>query len=103
MRCNLHAPLPHDANYFSVALYIYDYAITFSREVDLFWGRRFTGASLLFLLNRYLNLAHMVVEACNFAMMSDQVSFIIKSPRYLKLTAAYRGKESKTIHAPVQA
>nr|VWP02332.1 Surface protein PspC [Ganoderma boninense] len=56
----------------TVALYIYDYMITFGREVELFWGRRFTGASVLFLLNRYLNLAHMIVVACNFATMSDR-------------------------------
>ncbi|KAI1795344.1 hypothetical protein LXA43DRAFT_1090993 [Ganoderma leucocontextum] len=59
------------------ALYIYDYAITFAREVELFWGRRFTGASLLFLLNRYLNLAHIIVEVCNFARMSDQAISIL--------------------------
>ncbi|KAM5539600.1 hypothetical protein V8D89_006709 [Ganoderma adspersum] len=57
----------------TVVLYIYDFTITFPREVELFWGRRFTGASLLFLLNRYLNLAHVIVEICNFARMSDQL------------------------------
>ncbi|TBU23724.1 hypothetical protein BD311DRAFT_768004 [Dichomitus squalens] len=35
----------------------YEYFITLSLEVDLFWRRRLTGAGILFLLNRYLTLA----------------------------------------------
>ena len=34
----------------------YEYLITLGDEVELFWGKRFTGASLLFFLNRYLNI-----------------------------------------------
>ena len=34
----------------------YDYALTFSREVELFWKGRLTGAAVLFFFNRYLSL-----------------------------------------------
>uniref|UniRef100_A0A5K1K673 Probable 3-oxoacyl-[acyl-carrier-protein] reductase oxidoreductase (EC) n=1 Tax=Ganoderma boninense TaxID=34458 RepID=A0A5K1K673_9APHY len=54
------------------SFYIYDCTITFPREVELFWGHPFTGASLLFLLNKYLYLAILVVDVCNFASMSDK-------------------------------
>ena len=36
------------------ALVFYEYAITLGQEIDMFWKRRFTGATALFLLNRYL-------------------------------------------------
>ncbi|PIL26520.1 hypothetical protein GSI_12278 [Ganoderma sinense ZZ0214-1] len=84
----------------TVALYIYDYTITFPREVELFWGRRFTGASLLFLLNRYLSLAHVIIEVCNFARMSDKVSYIISSRqlrRKLIVAGRDRGEESQAV------
>ena len=35
---------------------IYDYVITFGREVDLFWTTKLTGASVLFFTNRYVTL-----------------------------------------------
>ena len=35
---------------------IYEQFITFDQEVDLFWKRKFTGATALFLANRYLIL-----------------------------------------------
>ncbi|KAI0738611.1 hypothetical protein C8Q80DRAFT_1124741 [Daedaleopsis nitida] len=37
-----------------MALVIYDYAITIGQEVEMFWKRKFTGATVLYLLNRYL-------------------------------------------------
>ncbi|KAI0730625.1 hypothetical protein C8Q76DRAFT_792776 [Earliella scabrosa] len=37
-----------------LALVIYDYAITLGAEIDLFWTRKPTGATALFVLNRYL-------------------------------------------------
>ncbi|KAI0707182.1 hypothetical protein C8Q76DRAFT_860360 [Earliella scabrosa] len=47
-------------NYFSAAavvLIFYEYAITFNKEVELFWRRKITLASVLFLVNRYVPLA----------------------------------------------
>ena len=36
------------------ALVFYEYAITLGQEIDMFWKRKFTGATVLFMLNRYL-------------------------------------------------
>ncbi|KAI0794601.1 hypothetical protein C8Q74DRAFT_1249696 [Fomes fomentarius] len=47
--------------YSASALFIYDYIVTFSDEVRLFWGRRWTGATLLFFLNRYVSLGYYAV------------------------------------------
>ncbi|RDX44273.1 hypothetical protein OH76DRAFT_1487225 [Lentinus brumalis] len=38
------------------AFVVFDYLITFGQEVNLFWKRRFTGATLLFFVNRYVVL-----------------------------------------------
>ncbi|KAI0713665.1 hypothetical protein C8Q76DRAFT_784602 [Earliella scabrosa] len=35
-------------------IYLYEYAITFRREVEIFWNRKVTVASVLFVANRYL-------------------------------------------------
>ena len=37
---------------------VYEYILTFTQEVELLWRRKFTGATLLFLVNRYLLLAY---------------------------------------------
>ena len=41
---------------FCAVFLIYDYTITFGREVDAFWSWRFSGATVLFLSNKYLTL-----------------------------------------------
>ena len=40
-----------------IALFTYDYAITFGAEVQLFWSRRQTAAATIFFLNRYICLS----------------------------------------------
>lgn len=44
-----------------VALMLYDYIITLGREVDLFYGRKLTGASVLFATNRYMTIVRTLV------------------------------------------
>ncbi|TFK81238.1 hypothetical protein K466DRAFT_604664 [Polyporus arcularius HHB13444] len=47
------------SNYFANAgsgLVVYEYMMTFGREVELFWTGRLTGAAILFFFNRYLSL-----------------------------------------------
>ena len=39
-----------------VAWLLFEYCITLDQEVDLFWGQKITGASVLYLSNRYLPL-----------------------------------------------
>ncbi|KAI0766911.1 hypothetical protein BD413DRAFT_480398 [Trametes elegans] len=51
----------------------YEYLVTFDREVALFWWGRFTGASLLFLLNRYLPLLVVMLDLCQSVPMSGRV------------------------------
>ncbi|PIL30379.1 hypothetical protein GSI_07564 [Ganoderma sinense ZZ0214-1] len=53
------------ANYIGVAaicVVLYEYVITLGIEVDLFWGKEITGASIVFFLNRYLALAYNLVR-----------------------------------------
>lgn len=47
------------------ATVIYHYITTFTTEVDLFWRRKFNGATFLFLGNRYLlpSLSFMQITA----------------------------------------
>ena len=41
-----------------VAFLLYDGAITFDREVDLFWRGTITGATVLFIVNKYAYLMY---------------------------------------------
>ena len=41
---------------------MYEYLITFSVEVELFWTKKFNGATVLFFLNRYLVLFYQMLE-----------------------------------------
>ncbi|OBZ67304.1 hypothetical protein A0H81_12534 [Grifola frondosa] len=46
----------------SRALFVFDYILTFGDEVQHMWRRRFSPATVLFLLNRYTNLAGTLFE-----------------------------------------
>ncbi|KAI0375732.1 hypothetical protein BV20DRAFT_1048009 [Pilatotrama ljubarskyi] len=54
------------------ALIFYEYIITFDREVSLVWGRKFTAATVLFLLNRYLALLKYPIYIVNTYQISDE-------------------------------
>ncbi|OJT04662.1 hypothetical protein TRAPUB_4598, partial [Trametes pubescens] len=55
-----------------VALLVYEYIITLDQELGLFWRRKKTGATVLFLSNRYITLlCFAVLGAATFAPMSD--------------------------------
>ncbi|KAI0701113.1 hypothetical protein C8T65DRAFT_579800, partial [Cerioporus squamosus] len=56
-----------------VGLLTYEYANTFGREVDFFWKRRPTGASVLFFFNRYLPLVVNAVSFIGLASLSAKV------------------------------
>ncbi|PIL24620.1 hypothetical protein GSI_12504 [Ganoderma sinense ZZ0214-1] len=58
----------HDNNYglFAVLAFLgYEHLITFDTEVALFWQKRFSGASLLFFVNRYLTIAWAIATAAS--------------------------------------
>ncbi|EIW61279.1 uncharacterized protein TRAVEDRAFT_44095 [Trametes versicolor FP-101664 SS1] len=52
-------------------LIFYEYLITIDREIDQVWGRRFTGATALFWLNRYLALLKYPVYIVAHQALSD--------------------------------
>ncbi|KAI0704474.1 hypothetical protein C8T65DRAFT_741038 [Cerioporus squamosus] len=47
--------------YAVLALIVFEYALTFRQEVDMFWNRKLTGATALFLLNRYLIIIFLIL------------------------------------------
>ncbi|RPD54512.1 hypothetical protein L226DRAFT_515902 [Lentinus tigrinus ALCF2SS1-7] len=46
----------NDCEIAALAFVVFEYLITFGEEVNFFWRRKFTGATLLFFFNRYLVL-----------------------------------------------
>ncbi|RDX43900.1 hypothetical protein OH76DRAFT_1421720 [Lentinus brumalis] len=50
------------AGYASVAVVLYEDAITIGREVELFWGKRLTAASVLYFLNRYITMIFLLSD-----------------------------------------
>ena len=43
-------------------LFLYDYLMTLEDEIRYVWSRKFTAASVLFMINRYVNLMITVLE-----------------------------------------
>ena len=56
-----------------LAFVTYDYFITLDEEVKLFWNRKLSVASALFLINRYLVLILRLCNLIGFAPMPDHV------------------------------
>ena len=53
---------------------IYEYAITIGKETRLFWGKKVTGAAVLFFLNRYIVLGFNTYALANSSIpVSDVV------------------------------
>lgn len=44
-----------------VALLAYDHLLTFAEEVQFMWGRTFSGATVVFALNRYTTLIGKII------------------------------------------
>ena len=61
---------------------VYDYLLTFSQEVSLFWNRRWTGATVLFFSNRYLTLFVAILQLLTYVHMSDTVSYVFSKLMY---------------------
>ncbi|PIL30350.1 hypothetical protein GSI_07535 [Ganoderma sinense ZZ0214-1] len=61
--------------YATLALIVYEYLITVGAEVELFWRRKITGASILFLTNRYLVLFY------NLSLLRDLWPFTLSLHR----------------------
>ncbi|KAH9939055.1 uncharacterized protein BXZ73DRAFT_76201 [Epithele typhae] len=53
-------------------LVMYEYLVTLSDEVEYFWKRKFSGASILFFANRYITLAYLLFSlASSWVPLSD--------------------------------
>ena len=62
----------------STGVLVYDYILTLGQELQLFWKRKLTGATVLFLINRYLFLFYIIISMCSYFRMSDRAS----TPRF---------------------
>ncbi|KAH9858060.1 hypothetical protein C2E23DRAFT_719228 [Lenzites betulinus] len=71
-----------------VALLVYEYIITFDQEVNLFWRRKSTGATILFLTTRYMGLiSDAIMGAATCFTMSDQVcAMVVKIQSVLSIS-----------------
>ena len=66
-----------------VALVIYEYLVTFSTEVQLFWAGEVTGASVLFFVNRYMLLVYALLTLSQLSPTIHTVSVsLIKFARF---------------------
>ncbi|KAI0738541.1 hypothetical protein C8Q80DRAFT_1347753, partial [Daedaleopsis nitida] len=79
-----------------LTLFLYEFIILFGSEVEYFWRRRMTGASILFLLSRYLSLMYFILDlalylpvytddhSCSFM---QRVVEAVKLPQYFPWAA----------------
>ncbi|KAI0730592.1 hypothetical protein C8Q76DRAFT_792748 [Earliella scabrosa] len=89
------------ANYcaFAALTFIFlEYLFTFHQEVELYWRRKFTGASGLFFVNRYLLISLTIIQIYGFFPMSDKRQVNSGVRRIPAQDADPRG--SCTIYAP---
>ncbi len=75
-----------------IALLSYDYLLTLHKEVELFWNWRWTGATALFMVNRYLVMIIRLVNLVGFMPMSNQVRLSMYLDLYVMLTPMLRGE-----------
>ncbi|KAI9000922.1 hypothetical protein BD414DRAFT_405632, partial [Trametes punicea] len=71
-------------------LVFYEYTITFDREVALVWGKKLTGATILFVLNRYLALLKYPICIVGLQPISDAVRNICSLLTCMQLAAFSR-------------
>ncbi|KAI0674248.1 hypothetical protein C8Q78DRAFT_966836, partial [Trametes maxima] len=55
---------------------VWEYVVTFDREVSLVWTRKVNGASMIFLLNRYIMLIQFAVQLPLSFTISNEVRII---------------------------
>ncbi|TBU39298.1 hypothetical protein BD309DRAFT_872584 [Dichomitus squalens] len=81
----------------ALAILYYDYILTFSAEVALFWKACFSLASFIFYLNRYLTLfSHLLVlyelyRVSDENLLSAAIQIIVAGLQFFRLYALYRG------------
>ena len=78
---------------------MYEFTVTFNKEVELFWKRKITLSSVLFLLNRYLPLIVNMIYApwpLSLSPKTQAVSDMSHSFLY-RAEVGCRGKRQATI------
>ena len=64
------------------AVLVCEHVALLPQEVELFWKRRVTGATVLILSNRYMSLLSYVVQTASMGIMSEQVCLPTPAVRY---------------------
>jgi len=72
------------------ALVLYDHLLTLNNEIRTIWFRPFTGASIVFLLNRYLCLAFIIASGMPVPIDKLDLDFQIVLGSLLSVTLACR-------------
>ena len=67
-------------------VFLYDSLITTGEEVRCFWGRKVTGAAILFWLNKYLTALYFILNFGSEAQVSDSVRAIPSVSAHVTLT-----------------
>ncbi|KAH9896100.1 hypothetical protein C8Q73DRAFT_789883 [Cubamyces lactineus] len=68
--------LANVALFAEATLIFYEYGITINNEVRLIWRRKVTGASVLFVLNRYIMIMDNIITLASFPAMSNRNSHL---------------------------
>ena len=70
---------------FFVVIILYDYLLTFDREVLYIWRRRFTSANIIYVLLRYVALASLIVTMLNVFPFAGKTSTVSVSVSRINL------------------
>ncbi|TBU21641.1 hypothetical protein BD311DRAFT_677894, partial [Dichomitus squalens] len=69
-------------------IFLYDAILTTGEEVRCFWGRKLTGAAILFWLNKYLTIIYLVWNLGTLLSISDEVG-IVTLPYFTLMQKSY--------------
>ncbi|KAM5536607.1 hypothetical protein V8D89_009702 [Ganoderma adspersum] len=88
-------------NYCEVAgfvIVLYDFALTTGDEVRLFWNRRISGSTALFMLNKWLNVLYFVCATTGYLKMSDAATLMWEALLFMTW-AAFTALRVYALHA----
>lgn len=80
------------------AVIIYEYLANLDAEVELFWRRKVTGASVVFFGNRYMMLVYALLDLLPYSRFIDNISVSMAYSILLTITQTfYRCMSSKLL------
>ncbi len=77
---------------------MYEYFITLGREAELFWKGKWTGAAILFYVNRYLSLIVNIYGLASNAQISAQVRGTLGGRVFISLNLCSTWFEEVCLH-----